>query len=690
MEKQQITLGACRVEVLTDGEKYIGIGKVWIDETLVRSGRLPITIFTQSYTGAEIDSLVFRWIEQTDESIRIMIGVIFRPMEVKPMRDHSFDPVYEQADWDSPCIAGTGDLTMVITPAADSFNGVEFNGLAYHYEYASTDIPIYHILEKASWELDGDIEGATIYNQSSCSDPVATVAADTFWSTEGYLFFLDEASYANRCMTHNLPRWASHQAFDFQGKGNKTLLGVYGRVELIRSLLTREAGKAEFKTFDKHIFDQTFSFATSPKSILLNCDPKTMVAQQNVWTWVYDIVHRRARAEFGLKEQPAVPTAAIHYWNLRSIDSYLVDVVPGTVNVGGRAIFMENFKKSDLTEGGNSFTPFNGGNFCISHEYEIAPFYQTEKIKAYTDYCRKLGIANYMWTNTYVSHSAKINSDERDNKGWFCALEDTRLKYGGAYSNWSSCIDLKHPDARKYYIEAHLKVAEETGLAGFYIDSFYNLFFMPVNFKRGYPTTMWREALEVLKTWQEAGLGIYIESFGPFGQPGHGHPASYNAQNIFACYYVGLGNGYTTIPVPGSISTENIKHDVAFIYYQCAHKVPPKLDLFVDGKRLDEFYGPEHRRVLDEYHNYLDRLYTRYLQEDGLSVIWHNETGNEATLWNFVDRQAALPGTVTDLTSGEELPAQAVYSLQATHTYAISVCPLPTEVITSGTAPVLG
>lgn len=687
MEKQTITIGNGAVEILTAGETYIGIGKVWIGETLVRSGRLPMTFYTQSYAGAEFDRLVFRGIEQTDDGARIRIQAIFRPMQTKMMRDHSFDPIHEQGDWDEPAIAGTGEFTLVIKPAADRFNGVDFTGLAYHYEYESSDIPLFYLLDKASWELDGDACGITVYNQSSCSDPAVTLAEDTFWSTEGYLFFCDEASMANRCMTHNLPRWASHQAFDFQCKGDKTLLGVYDRVDLIRSLLTREAGKAEIKTFDKHIFDQTLSYHTSAKAILLNGEPKTITAQQNLWTWVFDAVHRRARAEFGLREQPAIPTTAHHYWNNATIDTYYRDVVPATANIGARAIFAENFKKSDRTEGGNSFPPNSIGNFCISHEYEIAPVYGgMKKFKEYIDRCKELGIENYMWTNTYVSHSALMNREERDARGWFCAMEDTRLKYGGAYSNWSSCIDLKHPDARRYYIDAHVKIAQESGLAGYFIDSFYNLFFMPINFKRGYPTTMWREALEVLKAWQDAGVGVYIESFGPFGQPGHGHPASYNAEKIFISYYVGLGNGYVTIPVPGAVTSENIKHDAAFIYYQCAHKVPPKLDLFVDGQRLDTFYGPEQRRVIEEYHSLLERMYTRYLQEDGLAVLWHNEAGTEATLWNFVDRQAALSGTVTDLTTGETLPQQATYTLQAAHTYGISGCPLPTTVCTSALA----
>lgn len=681
MERQRIAVGNSAVEVLTDGERYLGIGKVWIGDTLVRSGRLPMMLYTQSYIGAEVDRQLFMGVEQTGESVRIRVQAIFRPLETKMMRDHSFDPVHEQGDWDTPLTAGAGEFTLVLTPAADTFNGVDFSGLAYHYEYASADIPLFYLLDKASWELDGDIDGATVYSQSSCSDPTVTFAADTCWTSEGYLFFLDQASYANRCMTHNLPRWASHQAFDFQCKGDKTLLGVYQRVDLIRSLLTRESGKAELKTFDKHIFDQTLTYATSAKAILLNTEPKTTVGQQNLWTWVFDATHRRARAEFGLREVPPVPLAAHHYWCGATIDTYYRDIVPATANIGARAIFAENFKKSDRTEGGNSFAVNANGNMCISHEYEIAPIYGgMKKFKAYIDRCLELGIKNYMWTNTYVSHSALINREERDERGWFCAMEDTRLKYGGAYTNWSSCIDLKHPDARKYYIDAHVKIVEESGLAGYFIDSFYNLFFMPINFKRGYPTTMWRESLEVLKAWQDAGIDVHIESFGPFGQPGHGHPASYNAEKIFICYYVGLGNGYVTVPVPGAETSENVKHDAAFIYYQCAHKVPPKLDIFVDGQRIDTFYGADHHRVLNEYHTYLDRLHTRYLQEDGLAVLWHNETATEATLWNFVPRQAVLPGQVTDLTTGETLPQQSSYTLQAAHTYAISGCVLPTAV----------
>ncbi len=108
----------------------------------------------------------------------------------------------------------------------------------------------------------------------------------------------------NQVMTHNLPRWASHQAFDYQYKGDRTLVGVWERVDLIRSVLRRDAGKPELKVFDKYIFDETRTHRTPAKVILLNCEPRTVVGQQNLWTWMLQEVHDRARAEFGLHEEP--------------------------------------------------------------------------------------------------------------------------------------------------------------------------------------------------------------------------------------------------------------------------------------------------------------------------------------------------------------------------------------------------
>ena len=244
----------------------------------VRSGRLPLRPFTQTFTGLELAGLKFLGVSGG----RIKLEAQFRQLPVKLMRDHSFDPIHELGDWDKEPVAGTARLDLVIKPARDEFNGVKFAGFSYHYEYASKDVPVFWLLDQASWELDGNITGATAVSQSSCSAPVAKFDRKNSWTTEGVLWFLIEQGNQNPVMTHNLPRWASHGSFDFQYKGDRTLIGVFERVELIRSVLVRDAGKAELKTFDKHIFDQTTRYATVAKKILLNVEPKSEIGRAHV------------------------------------------------------------------------------------------------------------------------------------------------------------------------------------------------------------------------------------------------------------------------------------------------------------------------------------------------------------------------------------------------------------------------
>ncbi|MEI6520174.1 MAG: glycoside hydrolase family 66 protein [bacterium] len=663
-----INIGLAAIEIKTDGDRFTGLGKISIGDTVVRSGRLPLRPFTQSFAGWGLDYLRFIGVEESFDNTRICLEAIFSPSPIKMMRDHSFDPIHEIGDWDQVEIR-KGRIDIVITLAADKYGDYNFDGFAYHYEYNSQDVPIFFIYDQASWEIDGDIEGATVYNQSACSSPVVTFEKNTAWSTEGILFFLVEQGNQNPIMTHNLPRWADHQWFDFQFKGDKTLLGVYPRVDLIRSLICRDAGKAELKCFDKHIFDEALSYSTVPKSILLNTNKKTVVDHKNLWTAVYDTTADMARAEYGIKEQPPVPFVGQHHWTNYTIETYYKDIVPACAAVGIRQIFAENFKRSDSAEPQKLLS----GNMCTSHEYEIAPEHGgVEKFKEYIDRCHKYNIKNFMWTNTYVSLNAKMNLLQRDERGWYMAMEDTRTKYAGAYTMVSSNLDLKNPDVRRYWIDAHKKIIEETGLDGFYIDSYYNLFFMPVNFKTMHPQTSWRESMWVMKELQDAGVEWMIESFGPFGQPGHGHSDSYDIDNAFICYHVGLGNNAVTVPVPGMETDKNTCHDPAFIYYQLAHKVPCSLPLFIDGKRIDEVYGETHRRVLREYHELLPLMHRRYLQEDGQSVLWHDSEGTTALVWNFTEREAAIPGDVFDITSGQQLPKADAYQLKAMHTYRVT------------------
>jgi hypothetical protein len=679
MNSQTITLGNTRIEVLTDGDRFVGIGKCWIGQTQVRSGRLPIRVGSQTFTGHQIDHLKFVKVESDAAGARIRTKAVFRPMPVKLLRDHSFDPIYDLGDWSDETPSGYADLDIVLRPAGDSFEGVGFSGFAYHFEYNSQDMPIFHLMEQSTWELDGDITGATVVSQSSGSDPIFTAGKDNAWSTEAAIYWAPDMF--NPHMTHNLPRWASHQAFDFQYKGGRVLLGVFERVDLIRTTMVRDAGKPELKCFDKHIFDQTKSYKTSARKILLIDTPaRTETDVRNIWTWVIDEVHNRARAEFGMTEVKTTPRLSQNYWANFTIDTYYRDVLPAAINCGFKELFLDNLNKNDDNVGTNVH---NGGNMCCGHEYETSPKLGGPKaLKRFIDDCKKHGIRVMSWTNNDQSNCSPLFRKHRDhNKGasWFVHMEDTRLTYGGAYTDVFGILDFKKKEPREYWMNCLKKIKQESGLDGYLFDSFYNLGFMPVNYEQGRCTTQWRETIQAFAELQKEGIEFLIESFGPWGQPQHGCPRSYSLDRAWVVYKVQLGNDYTTVPT-GQTHEDPRSNEAAAIYYALAHKISMVFGLFKNGKRIDEIWTDAHKQALRDYHAHCDAMHKRFLQEDGLSVLWHDKAGKQATLFNFADREVKLPGEVTDATAGQKLPKAEKYKLQASHTYTITGTDLPTRV----------
>jgi len=466
----------------------------------------------------------------------------------------------------------------------------------------------------------------------------------------------------------------------------------------------REQGKPELKCFDKHIFDQALKVKTSAKSILLNCGargsrarrvggtgvspvgptgrrpvpPETETAQKNLWTWVFDEVADRARAEFGLKEEPLIPRLCQNHWHNFTIDTYRRDLLPAAIALGFKALFVDNLNKSAMTE--RCPHPDFQWNMCCGHEYEVAPrLGGPAALKRLVDDCREHGIRIFAWTNNGQALSSPVNAAERDDKGWFVRMEDTRLKYGGAYAAVFSIMDMGVEGARRYWVDCLKKIKAETGLDGYLYDSFYNLGFMPVNYRTGKPSTQWRGLLAAFKELQDAGVHFLIESFGPFGSPQHGCPAAYaEPHNIFACYKVTGGFGYTTIPTTSPIQ---IEQEVGTLYRFFAHMASPSFGLFYNGVRIDRIWTERHKRVLADYNESLPHMHKRFLQEDGQGVLWHDAAGERATLWNFAERDAALPGRLRDLTAGHDLRPAPSYRLLPWHTYAITGArPLPIAV----------
>src|SRR5579862_7843728 len=98
MKHETVKLNKCCFEIISDGTRFVGLGSIFIGDTQVRSGRLPLVPFTQSFQGSELSELKLRGIEANNLQIRIRTEAVFKPLPVKLMRDHSFDPIHETGD----------------------------------------------------------------------------------------------------------------------------------------------------------------------------------------------------------------------------------------------------------------------------------------------------------------------------------------------------------------------------------------------------------------------------------------------------------------------------------------------------------------------------------------------------------------------------------------------------------------
>jgi hypothetical protein len=288
--------------------------------------------------------------------------------------------------------------------------------------------------------------------------------------------------------------------------------------------------------------------------------------------------------------------------------------------------------------------------------------------------CVKAGITPYSWTNPNQSCASPLFRRYgawagEDTRHWFVRMADTRSPYCGAYIPEGTAFDLTVDDARAYWTGCLKRIRRDTGLRAYLWDSFYNTAFLPVSYAGGRPHTVWRGTLAALKTLQDAGLHFMIESFGPFGEVQHGCPRSYGLENLFACYKVLLGTGYTTVPSGGG-QPRSAPYPVPEYYRILAHMSKPDLPLYFGSERVDAVFTDGHKRALADYNASRGRMTRRFLQEDGKGVLWQDGAGRRATLWNFTARELALPGAVSDLTAGRRVPRSARYRLEAFHTYA--------------------
>jgi hypothetical protein len=102
---------------------------------------------------------------------------------------HECRPVRNVSDWSSgPMPATDAELTLELRPVSRRIGDHEFYGFSYQYFYRSSEIPIYMLLDRGTWELEGTARASELWLRQSCAPPIYRPdSPDEHYSTEWYL-----------------------------------------------------------------------------------------------------------------------------------------------------------------------------------------------------------------------------------------------------------------------------------------------------------------------------------------------------------------------------------------------------------------------------------------------------------------------------------------------------------------------
>src|SRR6202044_3438689 len=98
---------------------------------------------------------------------RLKFGMDRRAGGLMEWMVHEVRNRYNTADWtESPRPAADTSLELELRPVKRELGGRSFVGFSYQYHYRSRSVPIYKILDRATWEPGGRATGSQFWMRS--------------------------------------------------------------------------------------------------------------------------------------------------------------------------------------------------------------------------------------------------------------------------------------------------------------------------------------------------------------------------------------------------------------------------------------------------------------------------------------------------------------------------------------------
>lgn len=653
------------------------LGRVTVGRTALRS---PATRFLPWFDTLEGDLFRrFRFLgqEQRGDTTVLLTRAVSDPDTLfRERRDCSGDLCFRTESWDAA--PRELDLRICLAPAAETVDGRRFTGFRYWFEFAAPGVPLHRLIDRQTWELGGNLDDVTLCLRNWLTPPRVRLARDRAYSTVG----LDK--WASLLPGNLWGRWTLLPSFDLQYGRDGILLGWFDRVSLIRTVIESAPGEDCLRCLDMHLFAQAEAGATNPKTILWSPDRLDDTDALNLWTRVQDREAERARAQFGIPEEP--PPAIVfseNVWRGMRFASTYEKVVDTAAEFGADYVFIDPVweHQQAFQETLNELVPperqkgtilekFSHQNMCVTLDFEVAQVLGGEAgLKALCDRAGARGVKIISWMATHYSPNAAIQSDpalRHGNTGIFAARESGRHPDTGyPASCWTA--NLNGPVADKIRRQL-LGVCQRTGLAGFLWDSYCNLGWWQVDYADGSLRPQFDKMAELYATLTRAGLYLQPEALVTFSTHSccglHGGNV-YHGDLLGYSYNTGIAMESATF-IDGQSANDDLKdYDARLIRGQVpidtlfrafAHKRIPNVTYHLVPRA--EWHAERVAEIKDLFRLYRENRHLmrrRTVLKDDAGVLWESDGATVGTrlLFSFRDQPPPLPGRWVDALTGQ-------------------------------------
>ena len=473
------------IGLLNDKKSFLGLSSVNFRDISLRSSERPFFVSIRNPWGIRLCEFRIEKITEKKDGVELTFSasqVSDGPME---WQLHECRPMLNTADWSEKAKpAKSTSLSMLIRPVSRTVGGLEFSGFSYQYFYKSKDIPIYCMLDRATWEIGGRSVGNEIWLRNANFPSISKVKSlRQHFSTEWYL---------DNCLNPNifqfLPLQTHLQGFTMTAARAGVLITWSPEPAHIRTLIEKQRGMDDIVHMHEHCADLSNSFQSAPMEVLFLKGSFNRTKLANIHGTMIDLAYDTLHRKTGIRREYACTYGQIEEWKDADLDTYRREGLPALANAGMKHIELANHFRNNMNTWGVS-------NMCCNVDLKVSENVGEDKLKAFCDDAAGKGIRVFMWGNTAVSvltfkfdqrngkpKGIKFLPDEKNSIMKAVAKSKSpyvRTTYGSIdadhYTPNLCVLNMRDKTIMEYWMKSWKHLHDKVGIAGIFLDSSFNI-----------------------------------------------------------------------------------------------------------------------------------------------------------------------------------------------------------------------